>query len=110
MPGGCVPKDAEESSVESAKTRVRAVFRSTHMSSCGVLELARTCEQMAVRWLQKDEARDAQRRCSFILYIFFLVLSLAYATKKYYNIFDFVAVLKREFYCFVIVTRGLNCL
>lgn len=50
---------------ESAKPRVRAVSRSTHRSSCGVLELARTCVQMAVRWLQKDEIRDAQRRCSF---------------------------------------------
>lgn len=95
---------------ESAKPRVRAVSRSNHRSSCGVLELARTCVQMAVRWLQKDEIRDAQRRCSFILYICFLVLSLAYATNKYYNIFDFAAVLKREFHCFVIVTRDLNCL
>lgn len=84
--------------------------RSTHMSTCGVLKLTRTCEQMAVRWLQKDEVSDAQRRCSFILYICFLALSLAYAADKYYNIFGFAAVLKREFHCLVIVTRDLNCL
>lgn len=98
-------------SVDSAKPRARALSRSTHMSSYGALELARTCEQMAVRWLQKDEVRDAQRRCSFILYICFLVLSLVNATNKYHNIFfDLAAALTWVFHCFVIVTRDLNCL